>query len=277
MTTVKEFPLAFTTLACPDWSWRETVERAVDYGYQGIELRGVEGQMDLTKAAPFGKSRLAATKQELQARGLSIPCLDTSCRFDREIEIERNISEGKRHIDLAGELGAPNIRVFGDRIAAEQSRSKIIGQVVNGLQALAQHAEGTNVQVLIESHGDFARMQNMLDVLQAIDHPHVGVLWDVHHPFRFFSEPLADTYNKLKGRMRHVHLKDSIMVDGNVRYCLQGKGDLPLIETLHLLKGGNYGGWIAFEWEKRWHPEIEEPEIALPAFVRVVRQAESGV
>jgi sugar phosphate isomerase/epimerase len=277
MTTVREFPLAFTTLACPDWSWRETLERTVEYGYQGLELRGVEGQMDLTKAAPFVGSRLAATKQELQERGLAIPCLDTSCRFDQEREIERNIDEGKRHIDLASELGAPNIRVFGDRIAAEQSRKKIIGQVVKGLLALGKYAEGTNVQVLLESHGDFARMQNMLDVLQAIDHPHVGVLWDVHHPFRFFSEPLADTYNNLKGRMRHVHLKDSKMVGKEMRYCLQGEGDLPLGETLQLLKGGNYGGWIAFEWEKRWHPEIEEPEIALPAFMRVVRAAEAEV
>src|SRR5204862_5508340 len=119
-----------------------------------------------------------------------------------------------------------------DRIADEQQREKIIGQVVNGLLTLAKHAEGTNVQVLLESHGDFASMRNMLDVLQAIDHPHVGVLWDVHHPFRFFSEPLTDTYNKLKGRMRHVHLKDSKVVDGEMHYCLQGEGDLPLGETL---------------------------------------------
>ena len=31
-----------------------------------------------------------------------------------------------------------------------------IEQVVKGLLALAQHAEGTGVEVLLESHGDFA-------------------------------------------------------------------------------------------------------------------------
>jgi sugar phosphate isomerase/epimerase len=269
------YPLAFTTLACPDWSWEQAVQRAVEYGYQGLELRGVEGEMDLTRAAPFTASRLPATKRELKEHGLAIPCLDTSCRFDQEASIGNSIDEGKRHIDLADELDAPFIRVFGDRIPDSQSREKIIEQVIEGLLALAQHAEGTSVQVLLESHGDFARLQNLLDVMRAVPHPHVGVLWDVHHPYRFFSEPLADTYEKLKDRIRHVHLKNSVATDDGVRYCLLGQGDVPIGEVLRLLASGGYDGWIAFEWEKRWHPEIEEPEVALPDFVRVLRAAEA--
>ena len=269
------YPLAFTTLACPGWSWEQIVQRAVEYGYQGLELRGVEGEMDLTKAAPFTGGRLAATKHTLQDRNLAIPCLDTSCRFDDESVIASAIDEGKRHIDLAAELNAPYIRVFGDTMRDNQARQKIIEQVINGLTALAQHAEGTHVQVLIESHGDFARVQNLQDVLQVVQHPHVGVLWDVHHPYRFFSEPLADTYEKLKDRIRHVHLKDSIITDKGVRYCLLGQGDLPIEEALRLLVNGGYHGWISFEWEKRWHPEIEEPEVALPAFVHVIQSLEA--
>src|SRR5436853_3341577 len=110
------YPLAFTTLACPDWSWEQTIQKAVEYGYQGVELRGVEGEMDLTKAAPFTGNQLAATKRELADRGLAIPCLDTSCRFDQEASLGNNIDEGKRHIDLATALDATCIGVLGDRI-----------------------------------------------------------------------------------------------------------------------------------------------------------------
>ncbi len=67
------YPLAFTTLACPDWSWEQTVQKAVEYGYQGLELRGVEGEMDLTKAAPFTGNRLSATKRELKRLPRSTP------------------------------------------------------------------------------------------------------------------------------------------------------------------------------------------------------------
>jgi sugar phosphate isomerase/epimerase len=55
------------------------------------------------------------------------------------------------------------------------------------------------------------------------------------------------------------------------------QGDVPLVEVLRLLSSGGYDGWIAFEWEKRWHPEIEEPEVALPDFIRVLRTAEAVV
>ena len=276
MRTLRDFrfPLACSTLSWPDWSWEQAVQKAVEYGYQGLELRGVEGEMDLTKAAPFTSSRLATTKRELKNRGLAIPCLDTSCRFDQITQIGDNIEEAKRHIDLASALDAPYIRVFGDRIPDSQSREKIIEQVNEGLLTLARYAEGTGVQVLLESHGDFARLQNLLDVLQAVHHPQVGVLWDVHHPFRFFSEPLADTYAKLKDRIRHVHLKNSVPTRDGVRYSLMSQGDVPVDEVLQLLANGGYDGWIVFEWEKRWHPEIEEPEVALPDFVSVLRMAE---
>jgi sugar phosphate isomerase/epimerase len=271
------YPLAFTTLACPGWSWEQILQEAVEYGYQGVELRSVEGKTDLTKATPFTGDRLSATKRQLADRGIAIPCLDTSCRFDQKASLASNIDEGKRHIDLAAALNAPYIRVFGDRIPDEQSRQQIIAQVIEGLLALAQHAEGTSVQVLLESHTDFARSQNLIDVFQAVHSAHAGVLWDVHHPYRFFAEPLAETYAKLKGLIRHVHLKDSIVTDGGVRYCLIGQGNVPVAEVLQLLSSGGYNGWIAFEWEKRFHPEIEEPEIALPDFVRVLRAAEADL
>lgn len=265
------YPLAFTTLACPGWSWEQIVQKAVDYGYQGLELRGVEGEMDLPKAAPFVGNRLASTKRDLQERGLAIACLDTSCRFDQADEIDKNIDEGRRAIDLAHALAAPYIRVFGDRIANAESRDRIIAQVIAGVLALARHAEGTPVQVLLESHGDFAQLQNILAVLQAVQHAHAGILWDVHHPYRFFAQPLAQTYEQLKPYIRHVHLKDSVPTSEGVRYCLMGEGTIPTGEVLQLLSDGGYDGWLSFEWEKRWHPEIEEPEVALPDFVRVIR------
>jgi hypothetical protein len=41
-------------------------------------------------------------------------------------------------------------------------------------------------------------------------------------------------------------------------------GPAPVREMLRLLTAGGYPHWISVEWEKRWHPEIEDPEVALP-------------
>jgi hypothetical protein len=39
---------------------------------------------------------------------------------------------------------------------------------------------------------------------------------------------------------------------------------------LRLLAAGGYRNWVSVEWEKRWHPEIEAPEVALPQYRRVL-------
>jgi hypothetical protein len=30
---------------------------------------------------------------------------------------------------------------------------------------------------------------------------------------------------------------------------------------------------VSFEWEKRWHPELPDPEVALPHFMEEIRKA----
>jgi hypothetical protein len=39
---------------------------------------------------------------------------------------------------------------------------------------------------------------------------------------------------------------------------------------LDLLTAGGYQGWISVEWEKHWHPEIEDPELALPQHLELL-------
>jgi sugar phosphate isomerase/epimerase len=52
---------------------------------------------------------------------------------------------------------------------------------------------------------------------------------------------------------------------------LLGQGEVPVREMLDLLDRGGYQGWISVEWEKRWHPEIEDPELALPQHIELLR------
>jgi sugar phosphate isomerase/epimerase len=60
-------------------------------------------------------------------------------------------------------------------------------------------------------------------------------------------------------------------MDGRIRYVPTGQGDIPLRDAIKALRRVGYQGFLTFEWEKRWHPDIEEPEVVLPQFVTVVR------
>jgi hypothetical protein len=39
-----------------------------------------------------------------------------------------------------------------------------------------------------------------------------------------------------------------------------------------LLEQGGYDGYLSFEWEKAWHPEIDEPEVAIPQYATYMRK-----
>jgi len=264
--------LSFTTLSCPEWEWDKILNEAVRLGYDGIEIRGLKGEMYLPKLPPFAPENINTTLNQLKEKNLRIVCLDTSCIFHDERKFEDSIEEGKATIDLAQKLEVPFIRVFGDKIPDREHKNKTIRQVARGLSELAEYAKGKDVCVLIETHGDFAASDNLLEVLSIVDKSKpIGVLWDINNPYVQFKESIHQTYKKLAPYIKHIHLKDTKFVNGQEQLCLVGKGDLPIAEALELLKKDGYSGWISFEWEKKWHPEIEEPEIALPAFVEYIK------
>jgi len=39
-----------------------------------------------------------------------------------------------------------------------------------------------------------------------------------------------------------------------------------------ILRRIGYKGYYCFEWEKVWHPDLLEPEVAFPDYVRVVSE-----
>ena len=267
----KRLPIGFSTLGCPKWDWNTVLARAQEWDYAAIELRGLHGEMDLTKRPEFADPHLADTLRELQDAQLKISDLGASTRLHEQSPAVRaaQLDEGRRYVDLAHRLGAPYIRVFGDRVAADQPKQATVERVISGLRELGRHAQGSGVGVLIESHGDFCDSPTLLAILKGADMPGVGLVWDAHHTVVAGKEDPALTVRELGMYIRHVHLKDSKPEGKDVRYVLTGKGTIPLKEIIGLLVKRQYQGYYSFEWEKVWHPEIEEPEVAFPQFAQV--------
>ncbi len=86
------------------------------------------------------------------------------------------------------------------------------------------------------------------------------------------KEPPVQMYAKLKKYIRHTHIKDAAMVDGKPQDRFLGKGEVPVFEGIDALLKGGYKGYYSFEWEKLWHPEIEEPETALADYSKVMKK-----
>jgi sugar phosphate isomerase/epimerase len=264
--------ISFTTLACPDWNWEKVLAEASRLGYDGIELRIVDGEMNLSRAKPFLPENMNQTLQNIKQNRLEICCIDTSCSFHDISRFNTMIEEGKASIDLAAALNSPYIRVFGDAIPDPTKEDETIELVAKGLNILGQYAEDKAVQVLLEVHSDFSVSDRVLAVLERTQSKAIGVLWDINNPYKYAGESMQETYNKLGDYIKHTHIKDSLGMGKNERLVLPGEGDVPIKECVEILKSVGYDGWLSFEWEKKWHPAIEEPEVALPCYISYIKK-----
>lgn len=275
------YPIAFSTLGCPAWPWKTVLEHADRLGYAAIELRGIEGDMDLPKRPELVGDRLKATKADLAALGLVISDLGGSSNMHEKDAAarEKQLDEGRRFIDLAHAMGVPYVRMFGDRIPPDEPREEVMKRVSEGFQRMADHAKPAGVTVLIESHGDFTRSGDLEEILTRVGSPHFALLWDAHHTFVAGKEEPAATWARLGRYVRHTHLKDSKAEGAGRRYVLTGSGEVPIAEQVKVLAGAGYRGYYCFEWEKKWHPTIEEPEVAFPHYAKKVGEllAAAGV
>ena len=265
--------LAFSTLGCPDWDFNKITDFAAQNNYTGIEVRGLLKEMDLTKAKEFNSpENIKNTMAIMMDKGLKFVDLGSSCmlHFPEGEERKKNLDEGKRFIDLAQKINCPNVRVFPNKIADPSKKIETLDLIAQGLQELGNHAKGSDVDVLMETHGDVVKSDDIVYVMKAGANEHAGLVWDITNMWSITKEPPEEVYPKLKKYIRHTHIKDLKMVDGKEQYVLLGQGDVPIFTAIDLLMKGGYKGYYSFEWEKLWHPEIIEPEIALADYSKVM-------
>src|SRR5216110_3571694 len=264
-------PLGFSTLGCPAWTWPQILDFAAAHGYVAVELRGLLSAMDLSQVPEFAPGRLEEAKRQLAGHSLSVSDLGASAQM-HEMDPTRHaaqLAEARRFIDLAQALGAPYVRVFGNNYVKDVPRADMLAHIARGLRELGDYARPRNVTVLIESHGDFTDSPALLELLRRADSPAVALLWDAHHTFVSGKEAPEDTVRQLGRYIRHTHVKDSVPQGSDRRYVLTGTGDVPVRRQIEALAKSGYRGYYSFEWEKRWHPEIEEPEVAIAQFATV--------
>ena len=251
--TMAKNALAFSTLGCPAWNLDQILHGAVEYGYDAVELRGYQSELDLPKAAPFTPENRRETRQRFADAGIALCCVSSS-----GVVAQGNLDHVKTHCALAHDLGCPLVRIFGGHPESP-------AVAVENLRAFGDAAQEAGVALVLETHDDFSTGASVAALLNEAAHPAVFSLWDLHHPYRQ-GEPIEQTHRLMAPTLKHVHVKDGL--PGT--YTLLGEGDIPLFPMLDLILGAGYTGSISLEWEKRWKPEIAEPEVAFPQYAKAL-------
>lgn len=272
------FSIGFSTLGCPDYTVDQVIDIAVQNGFDGVEIRFLRGQVDLAQLEELAPDQIAHTRRRFDDAGIGVACIDTSIRFtslsDEEQRTRMELAE--QSCRIAVDLGAPFLRVFGGTLPADltgtEDRRRHLAEVARALNSVAELTADHGVTTLVETHDDFCTSAAIEELWAEGVSDKVGVLWDSLHTFRFGESP-RETWDVLGDRIRHVHVKDSrVASPEQFDFALPGEGNAPLPEIVSTLRDNGYAGYVDFEWEKAWHPEIEPPEVAIPAFARYMAQ-----
>ena len=266
--------LAFSTLGCPQYSMDQIIDMAVKNGYQGIEIRAVRGTVDIASLDEFKEGGLAETIKKLKDANIEVACLGTSIKFceaDKDQQ-QKVLESAKVSLEIAKALGCSYIRTFGGPLPINQGFVESMKWTWDGYQSLCDLADTMGILPLLETHDDFCTSARVKELVGGVAPGKMGVVWDILHPLRF-GEAVADTYNALKHHIHHVHVKDSKEFSPrDFDFPLIGEGKVPIAECISLLKSGGFEGYLSFEWEKLWHPEIPEPEVAIPHYAKNIKQ-----
>jgi sugar phosphate isomerase/epimerase len=263
--------LCFSTLACPSWDLQTMVRAAADNGIGGIDFRGLQTEIDVTKLPAFNDG-LPDTLAVFREYNLQIPCFNSSVTLmavgDRWGQM---LEECQRTATLASKTGTRFIRIFGGAPSKEMSHAEAVTLGQRRLRQLVKMTKPAGCQVLVETHDVWVTADQLAPLFEGTAADEVGLLWDCEHTYRK-GEPPSQTVKVHGERLKHIHVKDSVRGPENRNtQLLLGKGDLPIASFVAALREGGYDGWYALETEKRWHPEAPEPEESIPNFARFMR------
>ena len=260
--------LSFSTLGCPDWSLGKIVENAKLYGFEGVELRGVARELDIRKVSDFNDENIEQTRKLFSNAGINIVSVDSSASFSHRDadKLEASVNEAKDYIELASKLNAPLVRVFGGFVAEGVTLDAGMRQLADNLAMLGDFAEKRNVIVALETHDSFLTGKIVSEVMKMADNQAVGVVWDISNCF-WTGEPIEQSAELLMPYVKLVHVKDTVFDGKEAKLRFIGEGDIPNRKALQLLANQGYDGFLSYEWEKVWQPDIAEPEQAFPQYI----------
>lgn len=264
---IRELPgrCCFSTLGCPKYSLEEALGLAEHWGFEGVELRALDGTIDLVEALSRRFGEPAKLAEAMQGRAVRIAALDASLHVRSPKPEDR-----EELLALAGwadALGVERLRVFDggrDETALGAEARDDMLRTLDWWQR-ERCKRGFRCDLMIETHWILTNPECCLELVRSAPMA-VAILWDSFHTWAHAPVSLEDTWAMLNPYICHIHYRDGYRDESKpegATYTLPGQGSYPLEALFSLLKKGGYANWFSLEWEWLWHPELPSLEEAL--------------
>jgi len=259
------------------------IELGVEWGVHDFELRGFYSER-VPLISPYQKQRLKDSLDRYSARIVAIspgifkipfPASDSGefpvATIDRSLFdqwyatkqiLEHHLTDLlPRSLDFANEFGANLVIIFGfDRAGADPGFPP--DDAMMFLAEAAARAQDSGINLALENEFGFfadtgARSAN---ILQAVNHPALGMNWDPGNAFLSGEKPFPDGYKQIGKFVRHVHYKDASW-DSMGKPVVVEDGRIDLKGQIEALRQDGYSGYISIETHLR--PKITMARSAL--------------
>lgn len=259
--------IAFSTVACPEWTLERVFAFAEHADYDGVELRTL-GPRCADLACDPGWTAGDKVRRLVTRHGAEITALATSARFDapifppvlgRALDQRESIRRAQREVELADDIEAPTIRVFGYEIPAGERRASAITRIAERLGAVCDSARARNLTVTLENGGSFASASQLRELMSACAHPRLRAGYNIAVGHAAGDAPRA-ALDALGGDLLAVKLKD---VNAQGRPVALGAGAVGVRQWVDVLMSAGFSGVAVVEWDRLWLPGLADAETAL--------------
>ena len=212
---------------------------------------------DAERELPQVKQRIAEAGLELAVYSISNDFIqpDSSHRA-------RELTDLKRGVDIALELGVDLLRVFSGSARDGVSHEQGMDWILAGLSAGAEYAQAQGVTLALENHGRFAgRSDQVRNIIDQVGSPALRVNFDTGN-FLPVAEDPVQAARELGALTVMAHLKDMrlaaddekghVFADSRGRRlagCVIGDGLVDLPAVLATLGEAGFNGWLSLEYE----------------------------
>jgi len=174
-------------------------------------------------------------------------------------KLKEQLAYVREWVEHTARLGGKTVRIFAGNLEKGDTEEKARERVVAAIQEACDHSAKHGIILALENHGGIVTtIEQMLALVKAVKHDWFGVNWDTGN---FHSaDPYADL-EKLAPYAVVVQIKTEVHRAG------QKKEEADLKRLLDILRGVNYRGYVALEYEAD-----EEPKTAIPKAVAALKK-----
>src|ERR1051326_2301398 len=196
-----------STLGCAELSLPEICQLLSEFVLRELEVRAVDGRMDLPQwaaEADWPPNRATALLAKHQIRF----CVAGSS-FKLVGNDEKSRAELLAYCQWADSWGARYVRAFGGGTWGQPLSEADCDQAAQTVAWWHQERKlrAWRVELLLETHDAFSASGPCRKLLARLREP-IGIIWDSHHTWRLGGESPRESWSQLSRWIRHVHVKD---------------------------------------------------------------------